>query len=243
LPALTLLTFFFLLGSRSLNEPDEGRYAEVAREMIELDDWLVSHLWYQPHLDKPPLTYWSVAVSLWLFGRNEWAVRLPLALAGISGVWVSYLFGRALGGERVGVWSALILQSSLLYFVMARMLTTDMLLTQCIAWAVYCFWQSWRSLDADAPMTGQREKTFFAWHLGGWCMVALGFLTKGPIALVVPILALTALLICGRRDVARRRVLLRGAIGGLFLFGAVIAPWFWLVFERVPLASQFMVFG
>src|SRR5882724_10326335 len=120
LPALTLFTFFLLVGHRSLNEPDEGRYAEIAREMIELNDWLVPHLWYQPHLDKPPLTYWTVAASLCVFGENEWAVRLPLALAGISGVWVSYLFGLALGGQRVGVWSALILQSSLLYFVMAR---------------------------------------------------------------------------------------------------------------------------
>src|SRR5713101_5235504 len=90
--ALTLFTFFFLLGSRSLNEPDEGRYAEIAREMIELNDWLVPHLWYVPHPNKPPLTYWAVAVSISVFGQNEWAVRLPLALAGISGVWVSYLF-------------------------------------------------------------------------------------------------------------------------------------------------------
>src|SRR5437016_5438835 len=191
LAALTLFTFFFLLGSRSLNEPDEGRYAEIAREMVELGDWLVPHLWYEPHVEKPPMTYWTVAASMLVFGRNEWAVRLPLALAGISGVWASYLWGRALGGRRVGLWSALILQSSLLYFVMARMLTTDILLTQFIAWSVYCFWQSWRSLDADAPVTGQRAKTFFAWHLGGWVMRALGFLTKGPIALLVPILALT----------------------------------------------------
>jgi 4-amino-4-deoxy-L-arabinose transferase-like glycosyltransferase len=137
--ALTLFTFFFLLGSRSLNEPDEGRYAEIAREMIELHDWLVPHLWYVPHMDKPPLTYWAVAVSISIFGRNEWAVRLPLALASISGVWASYLFGRALGGRRVGVCSAIILQSSLLFFVMARMLTTDIFLTQFLAWAVYCF--------------------------------------------------------------------------------------------------------
>ena len=88
--ALTLFTFFFLLGSRSLNEPDEGRYAEIAREMIELNDWLVPHLWYVPHPHKPPLTYWAVAVSISIFGQNEWAVRLPLALAGISGVWVEW---------------------------------------------------------------------------------------------------------------------------------------------------------
>src|SRR2546429_2291786 len=117
LVALTLFTFLFLLGGRSLNEPDEGRYAEIAREMIELNDWLAPHLWYVPHLEKPPLTYWTVAVSMLLFGRNEWAVRLPVALAAISGVWVSYLLGRGLGGARAGLSSALILQSSLLYFV------------------------------------------------------------------------------------------------------------------------------
>src|SRR6266513_2983593 len=139
LVALTLFTFLFLLGSRSLNEPDEGRYAEIAREMIELGDWIVPHFWYVPHLDKPPLTYCAVAVSMSVFGPNEWAVRLPLALAGLSGVWMSYLFGRALGGRRVGLWSALILQSSLLYFVMARTLTTDIILTQFSAWAITFF--------------------------------------------------------------------------------------------------------
>ena len=81
---LTAFTFFILLGSRALNEPDEGRYSEIAREMIETGDWVVPHLWYLPHLDKPPMTYWLVAVSMKLFGQNEWAARLPLALAGIE---------------------------------------------------------------------------------------------------------------------------------------------------------------
>src|SRR5438445_8451537 len=175
LVALTLFTFLFLLGSRSLNEPDEGRYAEIAREMIELGDWTVPHFWYVPHLDKPPLTYWAVAISMTVFGQAEWAVRLPLALAGMSGVWVSYLFGRALGGRRVGLWSALILQSSLLYFVMARTLTTDIILTQFVAWAVYFHWRSWRTLEdggREANRTGWREG-FFGWHWGGWAMIAL----------------------------------------------------------------------
>jgi len=81
---LTLATFFFLLGSRSLNEPDEGRYGEIAREMLETGNWLVPQFWYEPHLDKPPMTYWVEALSMKLFGLNEWAVRLPLALAGCA---------------------------------------------------------------------------------------------------------------------------------------------------------------
>src|SRR5439155_25021422 len=112
----------------SLNEPDEGRYSEIAREMLESGDWLVPHFWYEPHLDKPPFTYWAVAVSMKVFGQNEWAVRLPLALAGLSGVWAACLLGSALGGRLAGWWSAIILQTSLLYFGMARMLTTDIFL-------------------------------------------------------------------------------------------------------------------
>jgi len=241
--ALTLFTFFFLLGGRSLNEPDEGRYAEIAREMIELNDWLAPHLWYAPHLEKPPLTYWTVAVSMLVFGRNEWAVRLPVALAAISGVWASYLLGRGLGGARAGLWSALILQSSLLYFVMGRMLTTDMLLTQFIAWAVYFFWRSWRSLGGDGLDSRGKAKRFFAWQLASWTAVALGFLTKGPIALVVPMVCVATLAIRHGREVANRKMLLAGAGAGLFLCVALVAPWFWLIFERFPLASQFMIFG
>ena len=146
---LTAFTFFILLGSRALNEPDEGRYSEIAREMIETGDWLVPHLWYLPHLDKPPMTYWLVAASMKLFGQNEWAARLPLALAGMSGVWAAFLLGSSLGSRRVGFWSALILQTSLLYFAMARMLTTDMFLTAFNVWAIYFFWRSWQSLNSE----------------------------------------------------------------------------------------------
>jgi len=243
--ALTLFTFLFLLGSRSLYEPDEGRYAEIAREMIETGDWLVPHFWYVPHLDKPPLTYWAVAVSILAFGENEWAVRLPLALSGLSGVWACCLFGRELGGRRVGLWSALILQSSLLYFVMARMLTSDIFLAQFIAWAVYFFWQSWRRLDhaAAAPESKRNGKRFFGWHLAGWTAVALGFLTKGPIALAVPLVCLAALLICRGREVQSRKALAGGLMAGLALFAVLVAPWFTTVFHRVPGASDFMIYG
>src|SRR5205807_2679554 len=141
LAGLTLFTFLFLLGSRSLNEPDEGRYAEIAREMIETGDWLVPHFWYVPHFDKPPMTYWLVGASMEVFGQNEWAVRLPLALAGLSGVIAAWFLAKSLGGRRVAVWSVLILQSTLLYFAMSRMLTTDTFLTQFNAWAMYFLWR------------------------------------------------------------------------------------------------------
>jgi 4-amino-4-deoxy-L-arabinose transferase-like glycosyltransferase len=247
LVALTVLNFLFLLGARSLNEPDEGRYAEVAREMIETGNWLVPHIWYVPHLDKPPLTYWAVAASMNAFGRNEWAVRLPLALAGLSGVWAAYLLGCALAGRRAGTWSALILQSALLYYLMARMLTTDMLLTQFIAWALYFFWRAWRSLDAlvdaDGETRARGARRSFGWQLAAWATIALGFLTKGPIALAVPLVALVALVLYRRHGRVRWQTGLLGALAGLMLFACLVTPWFVEVFQRVPRAFHYMVLG
>jgi 4-amino-4-deoxy-L-arabinose transferase-like glycosyltransferase len=239
LPALTLFTFFILLGSRSLNEPDEGRYSEIAREMIETGDWLVPHLWYLPHLDKPPMAYWLVAASMKLFGQNEWAARLPVALAGISGVWAVFLLGCSMGGRRAGFWSAVILQSSLLYFAMARMLTPDIIVTQFIAWSVYFFWRSWQAANAER---GARSAEFFKWHLAGWIVIALGFLTKGPIALAIPLVAFTTLAIFRRRE-ASGKILLAGFFAGFALFMALAAPWFLAIFQRVPQSAHYMILG
>jgi 4-amino-4-deoxy-L-arabinose transferase-like glycosyltransferase len=236
LPLLTLFTFFFLLGSRSLNEPDEGRYGEIAREMIETGNWLIPHLWYLPHLDKPPMTYWLVAISMKLFGQNEWAVRLPLALAGISGVWAAFLLGSSMGGRRVGVWSALILQTSVLYFVMARMLTTDIFLTQFIAWAMYFFWRSWLCLKN----AGQR---FLMWHIAGWVAVALAFLVKGPIALAIPAVALVVLMISRRQEIRAPKLLCLGLVAGFAVFLLLAAPWFLLVFQSMPESAHYMILG
>lgn len=267
LPLVALL-FFGLLGTRSLNEPDEGRYAEIAREMVETGNWLVPHIWYVPHLDKPPFTYWAVATSLSIFGVNEWAVRLPLALAGLSAAWATFLFVRSLAGAAAARASALVLGTSALYWVMARMLTTDIFLTQFVAWAIYFFWRSWRSLDAlgegsqtsevssqksDAkeevadPIGDARARAArrsFGWQLAAWTAMAGGVLTKGPIALVIPLAAFGALLVWRRHTSgARLSVLLFGALAGVPLFAVLALPWFWLVWESVPHSFEFMVKG
>ena len=244
---LAVFSLFFLLGGRSLNEPDEGRYAEIAREMLETGDWLVPHFWYAPHLDKPPLAYWAVAASMSVFGQNEWAVRLPLALAGLSGLWAAYLLAVALGGPRAGRWTVLILLSSLLYFVMARMLTPDIFLTQFVAWAIYFFWRGWQSLggleQADESVRARAGRRFFLWHLAAWAAMAGGFLTKGPIAVIIPLLALAGLGIYGRKDSVRWKLLVLGGAAGLPVFALIIAPWFALLAQAVPAALDYMVFG
>jgi 4-amino-4-deoxy-L-arabinose transferase-like glycosyltransferase len=169
-----------------------------------------------------------------LFGQNEWAARLPLALAGISGVWAAWLLGGSIGGRRVGFWSALILQTSLLYFVMARMLTTDMFLTSFNTWAIYFFWRSWQSLNSELRTPNSE---FFGWHLAGWVAIALGFLTKGPIALAIPLVALAALMVCRWKSCGAGKLLWGGLTAGLALFLVLALPWFLAVFRRPTICS------
>lgn len=288
LPFVFLL-FLLLLGTRALNEPDEGRYAEIAREMVETGNWFVPQIWYVPHLDKPPFTYWAVAASLSIFGVNEWAARLPLALAGLSAAWATFLLVRSVAGAATARLSVLILGTSALFWVMARMLTTDIFLTQFIAWAIYFFWRSWRSLDAlgkDPAISNQQSvgaaddpdpagdaralaaRRSFGWQLAAWAAMAGGALTKGPIALVIPLAAFGALLWL-RRDARpaakaedftsipfgallwlrsrtfnpRSNIVLFGALAGVPLFAALALPWFWMVWESVPHSFEFMVKG
>ncbi len=289
LPFVALL-FLGLLGTRSLNEPDEGRYAEIAREMVETGNWLVPRIWYVPHLDKPPFTYWAVAASLSVFGVNEWAVRLPLALAGLSAAWATFLLVRSVAGASAGRAAVLVFGTSALAWVMARMLTTDIFLTQFIAWAIYFFWRSWRSLDALAepsavssqplatPVEGEPDpvgdaralaaRRSFGWQLAAWAAMAGGFLTKGPVALAIPLVSFGALL-WWRRGISpvakaedytltpfgavfwhgtrapnpRLSILLFGALAGIPLFAALALPWFWMVWETVPHSFEFMVKG
>jgi 4-amino-4-deoxy-L-arabinose transferase-like glycosyltransferase len=144
-----------------------------------------------------------------------------------------------MGGRRAGFWSAVILQSSLLYFAMARMLTPDIIVTQFIAWSVYFFWRSWQAANAER---GARSAEFFKWHLAGWIVIALGFLTKGPIALAIPLVAFTTLAIFRRRE-ASGKILLAGFFAGFALFMALAAPWFLAIFQRVPQSAHYMILG
>lgn len=257
LAGLTLCVFFFALGSRSLNEPDEGRYSTIASEMVERGDWLVPHFWYAPHLDKPPFTYWAVAASLSIFGHNEWAVRLPLALAAISGVVAIFFLVRSIRGERAAIWSALVLQSSVLYFVMGRMLTTDIFLTQFTAWGFFFLWKAWRALDRVGDPKGGRTSestggsgpasrvagSCAGWMAGAGAVVGLAFLAKGPLALLVPTVGFGALLVYARPSRAKWGALAPPLLLGTLVFALVAVPWFLAVNQRVPGTLHFMVFG
>src|SRR5208283_1651544 len=131
---------------------------------------------------KPPLTYWLIGLSIRAFGANEWAARLPSALGALGTLLAAYLLARSAYGERAGLWAVAVLLSSALFFGMARLITTDMLLTCFVAWSVWSLWRWAASEDR-----GWRKILWFYVFLG------LGMITKGPVAVMLPLFALAGL--------------------------------------------------
>src|SRR4051812_22161454 len=105
-----------------LFEPDEGRYAQIPREMLQRGDWIVPTLQGEPYLDKPPLFYWFVMGSYALFGYHAWAARLVPALAVHGAVLAGYVLGRRLLGERSAWWGAALLTIAPAFLGMGRLL-------------------------------------------------------------------------------------------------------------------------
>src|SRR5512133_3715168 len=116
-----LITLWFFLGLlpllvRPLWEPDEGRYAEIPREMLASGDWLTPHLNQVLYFEKPPLQYWLSAISMKLFGSSAAAARLPLALASLIALWCAWRLARRLGASQP-LWAAFMVGTTLLGFV------------------------------------------------------------------------------------------------------------------------------
>src|ERR1019366_8438837 len=121
--------WFALMGERPLFNPDEGRYAEIPREMLASGNWLVPHLNNLVYIEKPPLQYWATALAYELFGTNVWAARLYTGLCGLFTVFVTAALARRLWGSAVARRAAIMLATSLALLVMSQQLTLDMSLT------------------------------------------------------------------------------------------------------------------
>ncbi|WP_246169804.1 ArnT family glycosyltransferase [Thermosulfuriphilus ammonigenes] len=163
-----LLAFLLVLalvfqGSRGLYDRDETRYAEVAREMLVSGEYLIPQRDFRPHLTKPPLTYWALAASMKILGQNEWAVRLPNALAFALTAFVVGLIGEALWGRR-GLWAGVIYATSLFPFAAANIVTTDTLLVLWETAAAWAFVKGYLSQRAE------RARVWFnlMWFFWGW---------------------------------------------------------------------------
>ena len=177
LPALLL----YPCRSFHLLEPDEGRYAQIPKEMVESGNWVVPTLQGEAYLDKPPLMYWLVSLSYKAFGVSEASARLVPAIAVHLTVLMIYLIGRRSIGERGAFWAAMILSVAPGFLGVARLLLLDGLLTFCVTTSVLC--------GFEAVRTGRLKR---GWWIAAAVASGLGFLTKGPISEVLlfpPLLA------------------------------------------------------
>ena len=203
-----------------LLEPDEGRYAEIPREMLARGDWIVPHLDGQPYLDKPPLLYWLVMLSYSVLGINEAAARLAPALAVHITILAVYLIGRRSLGERAAGWGALLLAMAPGFTCVGRLLILDGLLACCTTIAI---------LSAFEAIRCDRLK--WGWWLLAALMTGLGILTKGPIALILlaPPIWLFRRLQSEHCEIGWKHV---GAFTALLMM--VNLPWFVAVGVRAP---------
>ncbi len=212
---------------RPLAVPDEGRYGEIGRWMLQSGDWLTPRLNGIPFFHKPPYLYWLEAASVALFGAHAWALRLVPALHAGLMLLALYLSARQFTSEAVARRAAWILGSSLSFLMGGQYVNHDMLVASWIGVAIWCF--------ALAFMHGDRPQAALArW---GFAACALGVLSKGMIGLALPGLVLLVWLGWTRQ---LKKVLYLPWLSGLALFALIALPWFWLAGQQFPGMLDYM---
>jgi 4-amino-4-deoxy-L-arabinose transferase-like glycosyltransferase len=225
-----LIVLLSNLGAGALFEPDEGRNAEKAREILLLNDWVTPYQNFLPTLDKPIGYYWLVALSFKLFGLSEWSARLPSVLAALGCIFLVYRFARLQWGLREALWSCLVLLTSIEFFVLSRLVIFDMALTFFITLALFLFYRAaWGGGDG-------RSQKFYG--LAMYVAMGAGSLVKGPVALVVPGMVIFCYLFFTRRWFLLRRM---NPFLGALLYFAVVAPWYLWVETRNPGYLQYFL--
>ena len=214
LAALAVL-WFGNLDYRKLVRPDEGRYAEIPREMVATGDWLTPRLNGIKYFEKPPLQYWATAAAYEVFGQHEWTVRLWPALTGFAGVALVYLVGASLFGALAGFYAALVLAGSLGYVLIAHVATLDMGVTFFMGLTLAGLLLG---LKQNAPSSSTRR-----WMHVAWAAMAFAALSKGLMGVVLPAMVLVAYMVLERDFGLLRRL---HVWTGSLLFLAIAAPWF-----------------
>jgi len=220
----------FAIGAWPLIDPDEGRYAEIPREMLERGDFITPRLDYLLYFEKPPLFYWSVAAAMHIFGLTEGAARIVPALCSVLTVMVAYALGCRMFGARAGFWGALVLATCALPTFLAHAVIIDGQLA-FLFFSTLALW--WFGHAASEEGRSGKARNFF---LAFWFALALGVLDKGPVAVV-----LVAACLFAYAGLCRQWK----AFGpmqwglGIPLFFLVAAPWFYLVGTRNPSFNHF----
>lgn len=185
---LMVLVLFFNLGTWSVTESSEARYAQIGKEMFESGDWFHPKLMEIHHYHKPPFTYWITAVSYKIFGISPFSARFFLQISALIQIILAYLLAKvAFKDQRKALLSAILYAACPLLIIGARGLTTDMFLTTWVLAGIYFNWKY------------RVEKKPLFVVLSFLCY-GFGFLTKGPVVWIVPFTLELAWWIRGKKN-------------------------------------------
>lgn len=201
------------LGTTSLWDIDEGLNAEAAREMYESGNWIVPQFNFQPRTAKPALLYWLQASAYRTIGVNEFAARLPSAIAAFGVILLTYQLGRRMFDDNTGLLAGIILATSIQFAVLSHAATPDMLMLFGIMLAFTLFWHGYQY---DGKL----------WLITTSVGSAIAVLAKGPVGLALPGLVLTLFLLS--RGQLMRWFNWRLLVGAV-IFAAIALPWYVLV--------------
>ncbi|MDO8650868.1 MAG: glycosyltransferase family 39 protein [Undibacterium sp.] len=218
-----LLVWFYMLGARTLVPTDEGRYAEMAREMLVTGDWITPRLNGIKYFEKPPLQAWMNVITFEMFGLGDWQARLWTGLCGLLSIALVAHTGRKVFNARIGINAALVLGSSLLWAASSHYNSLDMAVAAMM------------SISLCGLLLSQRQQATAAEQRNGmvlcWVGMALAVLSKGLIGVVLPGAVLIIYTFVAR-DWSIWKRLHMGK--GLLIFFAIVSPWFILVALKNP---------
>ena len=225
LAGILSLVWLATLASRPLFNPDEGRYAEIPREMLSGGDWIIPHLNGLDYIEKPPLQYWATAATYKILGVSEFSARLYTALTALATVALIGFLAARLWGAGAGWRAAAVLSGMFMFVVLGQLMTLDMSLT---------FWMT-ASL-AGFLLAQEARSAERGWMLFAWVAAALGVMTKGLVAAAIPAAVLVIYSVSMRDYSPWRKLHLKW---GLPLFLIVTVPWHWLAAQRLNDFLQF----
>ena len=215
-----------LMGFLPLTDTTEARYGLIAKEIVQSGDWVIPHVWfdgqYVPFLGKPPLFFWGAAGCMKLFGINEFSARLPSLLAFALTLVIMAVILRRYLSSRAAATAVYLGITCVVLLAACGLVIVDMLLTFAVTGAVLGFYAFCQEQDK------QRRKAWSVWTAG---MLGIGFMTKGPVVLVMvglPVL-IWSLLFRRWKDLRTQQWYL-----GITLFGLMVAPWFIAAELRSP---------
>jgi 4-amino-4-deoxy-L-arabinose transferase-like glycosyltransferase len=213
-----------ILSPPALMDDVDSVQAQISRNMLSSHDWVIAHLDGVPYLEKSPLIYWMIAISLKIFGIHDWAARIPVALAAVLLAWFTYFYARWAFGARAAFYAGLAISTCVGLFLFTRIQIPDVMLTLSIAIGFFSFQ---RAVD-EGEAHPRRWAAILAASLG------VGLLLKSLISVVIPIGGIFAYLALTRQLFSRRIWSRLRIFSGALIVLAIAAPWHILATLRMP---------